>query len=263
MAMPAWWKLQVALIFVLFLIVWQATVTLLKVSPFLLPPPTDIAKSLWDVFTKAPFMPGGYAEAAQETFSATILSFLISSAVGILVAVILAWIPALERLVLPYVVGFQTVPRLAIAPLFIIWFGHGMLSKIVLATVVAFFPVLINTLAGLKAADPAGVELMASIRASRLQVFRYYALPNALPYIFAGLELALVFSLLGVIVAEFVGGTVGLGVKILQAQYYLSIGEVFANLVILTAAGMLLRWLLLTVRKRLLSWMPQDESPAV
>lgn len=240
---------------VVFLLVWQAAVRILHVSEFLVPAPTGVAQSLWTEITVRPFQTGGLGSATIDTFSAALIAFGIASALGILMGIVMIWIPILQRWLLPYVVAFQTLPRLAIAPLFIIWFGHGRMSKVVLASLLAFFPVLVNTLAGLKSVDPVGIELLRSLRANRLQIFRYFQLPNALPYIFAGLEVALVFSVLGVIVAEFVGGTGGLGVLILQLHYNVDIAGVFSVLVVLVILGLSLRAILLLARRRALFWM--------
>lgn len=257
---PFW--LPVVVIFVAFLLVWQGVVSILQVSPFLLPPPTDVGRSLMEVANN-PFQSNGYALQTWSTFSAALLGFGIASCLGVGLAVVLSWVPILQRLVMPYIVGFQVLPRLAIAPLFIIWFGHGIPSKVLLATMAALFPILINTLAGLKAADSSGVELMQSLRASRLQTFRYFLFPSSLPYVFAGLEVGLVFALLGVIVAEFVGGNTGLGVMILQFHYDVDISGVFSVLVVLAAIGLLMRWAILRVRARVLFWLPGTDDEAV
>lgn len=247
------WRPIVA-VFVAFVLIWQGAVDILHVSPFLLPAPTAVATSLWTAWTHDPFMQGHIGAATVSTFTPALIGFGLAGSLGVLMATVMIWVNALQRWLLPYVIAFQTLPRLAIAPLFIIWFGHGMTSKLILATLLAFFPVLVNTLAGLKSVDPLGVELLKSLRANRFQIFRYYQLPNSLPYIFAGLELSLVFSILGVIVAEFVGGTDGVGVLILQYNYSVDVAGVFSVLAGLAVLSLTLRAILLTARKRMLFW---------
>ncbi|HVB76648.1 MAG TPA: ABC transporter permease [Candidatus Nitrosotalea sp.] len=251
--------LQVGLVFVVFVALWEAAVRVFAISPVLLPSPQDVAVSLTQVVHQ-PMQPGGYGIETWHTMSAALLGWVISAVLGIAIAIFLVWFPLFSRLLLPYIVAFQVLPRLAIAPLFIIWFGHGLLAKVVLASLFAFFPVLVNTVTGLNAAPAEGIELMQSLRASKLQIFRYYSFPNSLPYIFAGLEVAIVFSVLGVIVAEFVGGTNGLGVMILQFHYNIDIGGVFAVLIVLALLGLLMRGILIKVRDRMLFWLPAPDS---
>jgi NitT/TauT family transport system permease protein len=176
------------------------------------------------------------------------------------VALVLARWAWLERTVKPYIVAFQTLPRIAIAPLFLIWFGQGRLPKVLLATLVAFFPVMVNTLAGLKSSPPEWLEWMHAHGASSWQTFRHVKVWSALPFIFAGLEVALVFSILGVVVTEFVGASEGLGVLILQSHYAVDVAGVFSVFVILVTFGLLLRFMLMSVRSRLLFWAELGEN---
>ena len=164
---------------------------------------------------------------------------------------------------MPYIVAFQTLPRIAIAPLFIIWFGHGALSKVTLATLVAFFPVLVNALVGFKSTGRGRLELMRSLKASWAQTFWLVQLPGATPYIFAGLDIALVFSILGVIVAEFVGGQEGLGVLILQSHFAIDVAGVFSVFVVLVIVGLALRGLLQLVGRHFLFWAEAQSGRAL
>lgn len=249
--------LPVAVIFVVFVAVWQAVVSAFHISRFLIAAPSDVAISLWQSLHVRPFIPGSLIAATINTYSAALLAFFLAAALGLLLAAGMNWVPVLQAWFLPYVVAFQSLPRLAIAPLFIIWFGHGTLSKVVLSGLLALFPVLINTLAGLSATDPLSIDLLRSLGASRAQIFRHYLVHNALPYIFAGLELGLVFSVLGVLVAEFVGASGGLGEVILQREYSVDIAGVFGVLLDLVVVGLVLRAVLLLIRRRLLFWMDE------
>lgn len=234
--------------------VWEAAVRLLSVPSFLVPPPSAVARALWIGFVVNPFGTGSYLAASISTYSAALVAFGLAAVFGVAVALVLAQSRRIEESVMPYIVGFQTLPRIAIAPLFIIWFGQGMLAKTILAAVVAFFPVLVNALVGLTSVPRSRLELMRALKASRWQTFWLVQLPGALPYVFAGLDVALVFSILGAIVAEFVGGQDGLGVLILQAHFTLDVSGVFAVFVILIVIGLALRGALQTLRRRLLFW---------
>jgi len=151
------------------------------------------------------------------------------------------------------------LPKIAIAPLVIVWFGFGISSKVIIAATVAFFPVLVNVIVGLKTIDPAKLDLMRSLRASRWQTFRLVTFPNALPFVFAGLDIAIVFSVLGAIVGEFVGAQQGLGNLILQFNVALDIAGVFAVLILLSVMGVALHLIMQAVQKHIIFWAEPDE----
>jgi NitT/TauT family transport system permease protein len=239
---------------VLFVLVWEFLLRVLSVPAFLVPTPSAVARALYVGFVVNPLGSGSYLAASLSTYVAALMAFGVAAILGVALALLLSQSARVEETFMPYIVGFQTLPRIAIAPLFIIWFGNGTLAKTVLATVVAFFPVLINALVGLTSVPRNRLELMRALRATRWQTFWLVQLPGSLPYIFAGLDVALVFSILGVLVAEFVGGQDGLGVLILQAHFTLDVAGVFAIFVILIVIGLALRGLLQVVRRRLLFW---------
>jgi NitT/TauT family transport system permease protein len=164
----------------------------------------------------------------------------------------------MERVVYPYIVAFQTVPKVAIAPIIVIWFGYGMTSKVIITATIAFFPVLANTIVGLRAAPRDQVELMIALTASRWQIFRLVRFPQALPYIFVGLDVAIVLAVIGAIVGEFVGAQSGLGYLILQRDFNLDMAGVFAILLILSALGIGLHLLVTRLRRHVVFWMEGD-----
>jgi len=143
----------------------------------------------------------------------------------------------------------------------VIWFGFGITSKIVIAATVAFFPILVSVIAGLRAIEPDKVELMRSLHASKWQIFRMAQLPNALPIIFAGLQVAIVFSILGAIVGEFVGSRSGLGNLILQANTNLDTAGVFGALVCLSIMGIVLHVAMTWLQRRLVFWANDASIP--
>jgi NitT/TauT family transport system permease protein len=151
------------------------------------------------------------------------------------------------------------MPKIAIAPLIIVWFGFGIGSKVVIAATVAFFPVLVNVIVGLKTIDQSKLDLMRSLDATRWQTFRMVKLPNALPFVFAGLDVAVVFSVLGAIVGEFVGAQQGLGNLILQFNFSLDIAGVFAVLILLSVLGVALHLIMQALQKRLIFWAEPEQ----
>jgi len=161
----------------------------------------------------------------------------------------------------PYVVAIQTLPKIAVAPLVLIWVGVGLESKVVIAAMVSFFPMLVNTIVGLKSTPADKIDLMRSLSASRWKIFWYVQLPEALPFIFAGLNVGIVLSVLGAIVGEFIGAKVGLGYLILQMNYIMDIAGMFAALVVLGVMGILLNSGMQYVRRRVIFW--QSDSVAM
>jgi NitT/TauT family transport system permease protein len=149
---------------------------------------------------------------------------------------------------------FQAMPKVALAPLIIVWFGLGLTSKVVNAALVAFFPLMVNTIVGLRSAEEDKVNLMKSLAATRGQIFWMLQLPNAMPYIFAGLEIAMIFALIGAIVAEFVGAQAGLGMLIQSMNFTMDVAGQFSVLLLLSMIGLTLNWIVAAVRQRVLFW---------
>jgi NitT/TauT family transport system permease protein len=168
--------------------------------------------------------------------------------------------PRLARIFEPYVMAFYGVPKIALAPLFIIWFGHGILPKIIIAMMIAFFPVLVNAVVGLRSVDAEIVELMDSIAANRRQMFWRVRLPNSLPYIFPALKVAALLSIVGAMVGEFVGSDRGLGYLMIIGDVNLDTDLLFAALVVVTAFGMLIYAIIEAFERRIESRYGKGES---
>ena len=202
------------------------------VPQLIIPAPTEIAYALYDGFSS-----GILVDHTISTVGSTIGGFVIGSIAALLVASLLAVLPRLERICLPYIVAFQTLPKIAIAPVLILWFGYGLNAKLAIVIAVAFFPMMLNALAGLRVRKRDELDLMNSLGASRFQIYRYIRLPNAMPYIFTGLHLGAVYSLLGAVTAEFLGSASGLGYIMLQQRASFNTPAVFAILLLLMVIG--------------------------
>jgi NitT/TauT family transport system permease protein len=233
---------------------WEGAVRLLNIPPLVLPPPSAIAGSLGVILESAQMM-RHIGVTALEVLG----GFSLGGGAGFLLGCMIGRYPILERTIYPYVVAFQTVPKVAIAPLIIVWFGFGLSSKIVIAATICFFPVIANTLVGLRVTPPDQVEMMAVFMASRSQIFWKARLPHALPYIFTGLDIGIVMSVIGAIVGEFVGAQAGLGYLILQRQFSMDIAGVFAILVILSAFGTVLHEIVRWLQRRIVFWVQVDD----
>jgi NitT/TauT family transport system permease protein len=248
--------LLVLSVFVLLITSWEGSVRLFGISEFILPAPSVIMNALHQGFASGLFMQG-----LGITLTSILLGYALSAATAFVLGTLISQIRVLGTALYPYIVALQTVPKIAIAPLIVLWVGFGIESKIVIAALVSFFPMLVNNIVGLRSTPPDKIDLMRSLSASRWKIFYMVQLPEALPYIFAGLNIGIVLAVLGAIVGEFVGSKAGLGYLIIQMNYNLDIPGVFAVLVILGALGITLNLLIVAVRRRLIFW--QKDSPVL
>ena len=243
----------VPLVLVVFVLAWEGIVRAWHIQEFLVPAPSAIGRALMAGLTSRL-----YVDHFGVTLYESLLGFLIAAAAGIACGTVIAQFRVVEQTLYPYLVALQTLPKIAIAPLLIVWLGFGITSKVVIAALVAFFPILVNVIVGLKTVDASKLDLMRSLDASRWQTFRYVTFPNALPFVFAGLDIAIVFSVLGAIVGEFVGSQRGLGNLILQFHTSLDIAGMFAVLLLLAALGVGLHRLIQAIQRRVIFWAQAD-----
>jgi NitT/TauT family transport system permease protein len=236
---------------------WEAAVRFLEVPVFIVPPPSKVVVALWRGFAS-----GLYLTHLYYTMAETILGFLLGSILGFSLGTAVAMNRYVEYFFYPYIVMFQSLPKVALAPLIVIWFGLGITSKIVNAALVAFFPLLVNTMVGLRSADEDRVNLMRSLAANERQIFWMLRLPNALPFVMAGLDVAMIFALIGAIVGEFVGAREGLGMLIQSMNFTMDVSGQFSILIILSVIGLVLNRCILLIRRRVLFWDPSEKERA-
>ncbi len=228
---------------------WEAAVDALSIPSYILPAPSAVVVALLHGIAR-----GLYPVHIAATLSAMLSGYVIGSTLGILLGASIAKSRAVERVLLPYVVGLQSVPKIALAPLFVMWFGYGLASKIVMVSLMCFFPLMINTLTGLLAADRDRIDMLRTMTATRWQIFRFVKLPSAAGHIFAGLQVAVVLSLIATLVAEFVGSDYGLGNLIEASQSALDTAGMFAVLLILAVIGLLVTACVRSVHRRVVFW---------
>ncbi|MEJ8848511.1 ABC transporter permease [Variovorax rhizosphaerae] len=239
---------------------WEAAVRVFKLPRHLVPPVSDIAVALWRGLATGPMAKDGFWYHGGVTLAEILLGFVIGSGIGLAIGIIVSQMPKVEALVEPYVAALQSVPKVAVAPIIVVWLGFGISSKVVIICLLTFFPVLVTSIAGFKAVDPDRIDLLRSLSATPWQIFRKAKFPSALPYVFAGLNMAAAFSVVGAVVGEFVGAQAGLGVLILQMEAQADTGGSFAVCVVLSVIGIALTSLLRRVQRRVLHWMPADAS---
>lgn len=214
-------------------VVWELAVEIFNVSSFVLAKPSE--------FIAATFEQHEMLLAATWVTTEEILyGFLLSVVVGVVLAVAIVRFQWLERAVYPLVVLFQVVPKVALAPIFILWFGYGLAPKLLLIVVIAFFPITLNMIVGLKSVDQDLLLLMRSVGSSRNQIMARVQFPTALPYLFAGMRIAITLAVIGAVVAEFAGARDGLGYLIQFASTQLDTPLMFAALTLVSLLGLVL-----------------------
>ena len=244
-----------ALLFVATIAAWEAVVRVFQIPVFILPSPTQVGMALYRGLAS-----GVYLDHLKYTLLETLLGFIVGSALGFFLGTAVAMNRYVEFFFYPYIVMFQSLPKVALAPLIVVWFGLGLTSKVINAALVAFFPLLVNTMVGLKSADEDRVSLMRSLAANERQIFWMLRLPNALPFVMAGLDVAMIFALIGAIVAEFVGAQRGLGMLIQSMNFNMDVSGQFSILIILSLVGLVLNRIIMLVRRRIMFWDPSEKS---
>lgn len=231
------------------LLIWQAVVTIWDFPTFILPGPTVV----WNRLLKS-LADGSLLRHSSYTLIEILSGLCIGSLMAILLGYLLAKSPAAERLLSPYLVASQAIPTVAIAPLLVIWFGPGMFSKILICSLIVFFPVLVNTIVGLQTVPENLRDLMHSLNASSGQVLRYLEIPAALPVFLGGLRIGATLSVIGAIVGEFVGSDRGLGFLINVSRGQYDTPMVFVAIFTLIAIALCLYGSVLLLEKYLLRW---------
>lgn len=244
-----------ALVVIATLVLWEAGTRIFKVPAYILPPPSQIAAVSHE---KLPLLlKHGWVSTTE-----IVLGFLLSVAVGIPLALATFMWPAFARSVYPLLVSSQAVPKMAVAPLFIVWFGFGLMPKVLIAFLIAFFPIVINTVVGLAAIEPEKIHLARSMGLSGMATFFKIRLPNALPSIFGGLKIAITLAVVGAVVGEFVGGDAGLGFLLMSANGSMDTPLLFAGLVGLTLIGVVLFMLIEVAERFAIPWHTSTRNTA-
>jgi NitT/TauT family transport system permease protein len=216
--------------------------------------------ALWRGLATSPLAKDGLWYHSGVTLLEILLGFFVGSAIGLAIGVVVSQMPRLEAILEPYVAALQSLPKVAVAPIIVVWLGFGIGSKVAIICLLTFFPVLVTSIAGFKAVDPDRIDLLRSLSATPWQIFRKAKFPSALPYIFAGLNMAAAFAVVGAIVGEFVGAQAGLGVLILQMEAQMDTGGSFSVFIVLSVIGIALTAILRRIQQRVLRWMPQDPT---
>lgn len=228
---------------------WDVYVRAFGVSPLILPSPLEVGGALLLLFRDLRTL-----EHAWVTIYETLLGFAFAVLVGVALGALLGKVRWLERTLNPFIVALQVMPKVALVPLFIVWFGFGPTSKVVMAAVLAFFPIMSNTILGIKSVDRGHRDVMISLNASHWQTLRELELPTALPYILTGAEIGIVLAVIGAIVGEYLGGSRGLGHLAVATLNAFDVQAMFAVIILLTVIGFLLYLAVVGLRRFVTPW---------
>src|SRR5712691_9682893 len=228
-------------LFLIFIVVaWDLTIRLFRIPPYQIPAPGDVVAVLWHDWPEL-------LRQAWPTTYATICGFLLS-------AMLIAGSKTVESYVYPLLVFSQSVPKIAIAPLFVVWFGFGIIPKVISAFLLGFFPVVVSAVQGFKSVDPDMVDLARAMQGSRFHVFCAVNLPHAMPAIFSGLKVSVTLAVVGAVVGEFVGSNSGIGYVLQRSIGTFDLPTMFAALVILALLGVVLFWIVDRIERLVIPW---------
>jgi len=240
-------SLKVTLTLVVFALIWEAACRWFEVPSYLLPTPSEVLSALFGRSV-------GFIEHGYVTLYETLLGFIAAVVLGVIAAAIIVVFPRLADVIMPLLLIAQLVPKVAIAPIMLIWFGYGLMPKIMVAFLVAFFPIVINMASGLAAVERELLDLARSLEASRWKVFWKFRVPSAMPMLFDGMKISVTLAVIGAIIAEFVGGNEGLGVLIIIANQELDTALAFASLLVMSVGGIVLYGMVEIAERIFIPW---------
>jgi NitT/TauT family transport system permease protein len=244
-AMGQNWKIAAALLGIL--VVWEIFVRGAGIKPYILPAPSIVLANLWQ---KLPTV----LAAASFTVQPMLIGFAVAVVVGILLALVVAFSPALQDIIYPLIVFLQIVPKIAVAPLFIIWFGYGLMPKVLLVFLLSFFPIVVSAVTAFRSVDSDIMDLAKSTGAGAWRIFWKVQVPHALPTLFTGIKVAAALSSTAAVVAEFVASDRGLGYLLLEYNGTLNTSMAFAVIIVLSAMGLALYGVVEIVERLMIPW---------
>lgn len=249
-------------ILVALLACWWLASRVMGLPTYIVPPPEEVFRAIVNGLGRPPWERASYWYHAGITVWEALLGFAIGSASGAVLGLGLSHWPLLGKSFYPYIVGFQSLPKVALAPLMVVWFGFGLEGKVFITAIITFFPVLVNMMAGYQAVEPERIELARSCNASEWHLLAKIVIPSCLPFLFAGLGVASVLSILGAVVGEFVGASAGLGMLLMQYNQAMEISPMFAVILLLAVIGFLMNYAVSLVERRYCFWAQRANATA-
>jgi NitT/TauT family transport system permease protein len=237
------------------LIVWQLADIIFKIPVFVLPSPAEILQSMWK--WRAPII-----DNALHTLFATVVGFAIAIVVGLLMGIVIGSSALVYRAVYPVLIAFNSIPKIVVAPILIIWFGIGLVPAVITAFLISFFPIVVNVAAGIATVEPELTDVMRALGAKKRDIIRNVGLPRSMPYFFASLKVGITTAFVGSIVSEFVGSNKGIGHLMTVASSRFDTPLVFAGAITTAIMGVLMYTVAASIEKRTTGWATRGMSTA-
>jgi NitT/TauT family transport system permease protein len=243
------WSIRAApwLFTVALLVIWEAVCIIFKIPVFFLPPPTAIAKATVE------FWPAIYRN-SLITLWATLLGFGMAVGFGLLLGLLVGWSRTIYSGLYPLMIGFNAIPKVAVVPILVLWFGIGFVPAVLTAFLISFFPIVVNVATGLATIEPELEDVLKALGASKLDIMRKVGIPRTLPYFFGSLKVAITLAFVGTVISESVASNNGIGNLMLQAQAQFQVPLIFAGLVALAVLGIVMYWLMAVLEARMTGW---------
>ena len=229
------------------LVIWEGAVRLFGIPEFFLPPPTTVARAIYD------YWPAIYRN-SLITLWATVVGFGLAVVFGLLLGLLVGWSRSIYAGLYPLMIGFNAIPKVAVVPILVLWFGIGFIPAVLTAFLISFFPIVVNVATGLSTIEPELEDVLKALGASKLDIMRKVGIPRSLPYFFGSLKVAITLAFVGTVVSESVASNNGIGNLMLQAQAQFLVPLIFAGLVALAVLGIVMYWLMAVLERRMTAW---------
>lgn len=236
------WLATIALI-----VIWEAVVWLFSIPEFFLPPPSAVARAFYD------YWPAIYRN-SLITLQATVLGFALAVGFGLLLGLAVGWSRAIYAGIYPLLIGFNAIPKVAVVPILVLWFGIGLVPAVLTAFLISFFPIVVNVATGLATIEPELEDVLKALGASKFDIMRKVGIPRSLPYFFGSLKIAITLAFVGTVVSESVASNNGIGNLMLQAQAQFNVPLIFAGLLALAVLGIVMYWVMAVLEQRMTGW---------
>jgi NitT/TauT family transport system permease protein len=228
-------------------VVWEAACRILNIPAFFLPPPSLVFKAVID------YWPALYKH-SLFTLSSTLVGFAMAVGFGLALGLAVGWSRAIYAGVYPLMIGFNAIPKVAVVPILVLWFGIGFVPAVLTAFLISFFPIVVNVATGLATIEPELEDVLKALGASKLDIMRKVGIPRALPYFFGSLKVAITLAFVGAVISESVASNVGIGNLMLQAQAQFQVPLIFAGLIALAVEGIVMYALMAMLEARMTGW---------
>ena len=232
---------------VVMFLLWEAAVWLFNIPPFFLPPPTAIARAFVDFW-------GPIYRHSLYTLSTTMIGFGMAVGFGLLLGLLVGWSRSIYAGLYPLMIGFNAIPKVAVVPILVLWFGIGFVPAVLTAFLISFFPIVVNVATGLATIEPELEDVLKALGASKLDIMRKVGIPRTLPYFFGSLKVAITLAFVGSVISESIASNYGIGNLMLQAQAQFQVPLIFAGLIALAFEGIVMYWAMAVLEARMTGW---------